>query len=67
MPPRRRQRRRARRVKPLTVAKIALAVTGVGLFAFGIRLDNAAIRWAGTGLVAVAWLLRFVKDTASGE
>ncbi len=54
-------------MKPLTVAKIALAVTGVGLFAFGIRLDNAAIRWAGTGLVAVAWLLRFVKDTASGE
>lgn len=54
-------------MKPLTTAKIALAVSGVAIFVVGIRVDNALVRWAGTGLVAVAWLLRFVKDTPPGE
>lgn len=55
------------RVKPLTTAKVVLALSGVAIFIVGIRVDNALVRWAGTGLVAAAWLLRFVKDTPPGN
>ncbi len=49
-------------MRPATVAKLALAVAGVAVFLFGVRADSSVLRWIGTGLVAVAWLLRFVKD-----
>jgi hypothetical protein len=49
-------------VKPITIAKLALAFSGLATFAIGIRIDHAIIRWTGIGLVAVAWMLRFVKD-----
>ena len=49
-------------MKPVTIAKFALAVSGMATFAIGIRFDNAIFRWTGIGLVAIAWLLRFVKD-----
>ncbi len=49
-------------MKPVTIAKLALAGSGIATFAIGIRVDNAAIRWTGIGLVLVAWMLRFVKD-----
>ena len=45
----------------VTVAKIALALAGVGTFAFGIRSENTVIRWVGIGFVVLAFLLRFVK------
>jgi hypothetical protein len=47
---------------PLTTAKLALAASGVILFGIGIRLENATLRWTGTGLVAAALILRFVKN-----
>lgn len=49
-------------MKPLTRVKLALAITGIMVFGVGIRLDNLAVRWTGVGLVAAAWLSRFVKD-----
>lgn len=49
-------------MKPVTIAKLALAFSGLALFAIGIRQDNAIFRWTGIGLVTVAWMLRFVKD-----
>lgn len=45
----------------VTVAKIALALAGVGTFAYGIRSENTVIRWVGIGFVVLAFLLRFVK------
>ncbi len=54
-------------MKPLTTAKVVLAISGVAVFIVGVRVDNALVRWAGTGLVAAAWLLRFVKDTPPGD
>lgn len=49
-------------MKPLTVAKLAFAVTGAIVFGIGIRVDGAELRWTGIGLVAMAWFLRFAKD-----
>jgi hypothetical protein len=47
----------------MTVAKLALALAGVGSFAFGVRYDDTLVRWVGIGLVVVAFLLRFFKTT----
>lgn len=41
-------------------AKVTLAVAGVVVFLIGIRSGQELLRWLGIGLVAVAWLLRFV-------
>ena len=48
-------------MSPLTVAKLALAVVGMLLFAYGIRTDSQSVRWVGIALVAAAAVLRFVK------
>src|SRR4029453_19132366 len=53
----------ARPMDRITVAKIALALAGVGIFAYGIRSEDNLIRWVGIGLVVVAFLLRFFKTT----
>ena len=47
----------------MTVAELALALAGVGSFAFGVRYDDTLVRWVGIGLVVVAFLLRFFKTT----
>lgn len=45
----------------VTVAKIAFALAGIGIFAFGVRAENPVVRWVGIGFVVIAFLLRFVK------
>ena len=45
----------------VTVLKIALALAGVGLFAYGVRSDDTIVRWVGIGCVIAAFLLRFFK------
>ena len=45
----------------VTVIKIACALAGVGIFAWGVRSEEAVIRWVGIALVVVAFLLRFVR------
>jgi len=47
----------------ITVAKIALALAGVGMFAYGVRSEDSLVRWIGIALVVVAFLLRFFKTT----
>lgn len=49
-------------IKPASMAKLALAACGIIVFGMGIRLDNVMLRWTGIGVVAAAWLMRFVKD-----
>ena len=46
---------------PLTVAKIALAVFGLLVFGYGVRVDSQTIRWVGIAFVAAAALLRFLR------
>jgi hypothetical protein len=49
-------------VTRLTTAKLGLVAGGLGAFGVGVHLDHAALRWTGLGLVAVAWLLRFMRS-----
>lgn len=41
-------------------AKLVIAVAGVAVFMTGVRLELEMVRWIGIGLVAVAFLLRFI-------
>ena len=49
-----------------TTIKLSLALCGIALFGAGIRLESPALRWAGLGCVAAAWLLRFRKSPTAG-
>lgn len=46
---------------PVHTVKIVLALLGLGVFFAGARFQLTSLRWAGIGLVAAAWLLRFYK------
>ena len=46
---------------PLTVAKLALMLIAAILLGWGIRTDDAALRWAGIGFLFIALILRFIK------
>jgi hypothetical protein len=48
-------------VTPFTIAKLALMLIAAILLAWGIRTDDAAIRWAGIGFLFMALILRFIK------
>jgi hypothetical protein len=43
--------------------KLALAGTALVVFVIGMRLDNPTVRWAGIGLMAGAFLVRFWKPS----
>ena len=45
----------------LTIAKLAFALVGIAVFAYGARVDDRIVRWVGIAFVVVAFLLRFVK------
>jgi len=48
-------------VTPITIAKLALMLIAAVLLAWGIRTDDAAIRWAGIGFLFMGLILRFIK------
>ena len=48
-------------MSPFTIAKLALMLVAAVLLAWGIRTDDAAIRWAGILFLIVALVLRFFK------
>lgn len=43
------------------IVKIACALVGLLVFAYGVRADDSVVRWVGIALVIVAFLLRFMK------
>jgi hypothetical protein len=43
----------------LTWVRLALAAIGMLVWAYGYQADDATIRWAGIGLLAITVLLRF--------
>ena len=51
----------------VTVLKIAFALAGVGIFAYGVRSEDSVVRWVGIAFVIAAFLLRFVKKRQSEE
>ena len=48
-------------MSPFTIAKVALMLIAAVLLGWGIRADDAALRWAGIGFLFVALILRFIK------
>ena len=48
-------------MSPFTTAKLALMLVAAVLLAWGIRSDDAALRWAGIGFLFLALILRFWK------
>ena len=46
---------------PFTVAKLALMLIAAILLGWGIRTDDAALRWAGIGFLFIGLILRFIK------
>ena len=48
-------------MSPFTTAKMALMLIAAVLLGWGIRTDDAAIRWAGIAFLFVALILRFFK------
>lgn len=51
-------------MKPIVIAKYVVAAAGIVVFGAGMRTESEGLRWTGIAIVAVAWLLRFVKDAA---
>lgn len=45
----------------LVWVRFALAAIGLLICAYGIRVDDAMIRWVGIGFLAAALLLRFAQ------
>ena len=45
----------------IALVKIVLAVIGIGIFAYGVRVDDRAIRWVGLAFVLLAFVLRFAR------
>ena len=48
-------------MSPFTTAKLALMLIAAVLLAWGIRADDAALRWAGIAFLFFALILRFFK------
>ena len=46
-------------MNPVTIAKIALGVAGLAIFALSMKPGMERLRWVAIGLLAVAFLLRF--------
>ena len=47
----------------VTKLKLGMALIGVAIFGAGINLENGRVRAIGIAFVAVAWLLRFVRQS----
>lgn len=47
-------------MKPYTQLKIACAVIGLLVWAYGSRVDSPTLRWIGIAFLAVAVVLRLV-------
>jgi hypothetical protein len=46
-------------MSPVSIAKLVLAVAGIVVFLMGASSGIPMLRWTGTALVLIAWLLRF--------
>ena len=50
-----------------TQAKIALALAGIVVWGYGYSADMPWVRWAGIGLLAAAFVLRFLFRRAPAD
>ena len=50
----------------ITWIKVAVAVLGITIWAYGFRQDDAVIRWVGIAVIACAALMRFYRPRSRG-
>ena len=50
-----------------TQIKITLVVAGLAIWAFGARTGDGVARWVGIALIAMAFVIRFVKRPDRGD
>lgn len=48
-------------ISPLTFVRLVLILVGGGLFLYGVSIDNGTVRAAAIGVMAISFLLRFVR------
>ena len=48
-------------MSPFTIAKLALMLIAAILLGWGIKNQDAALRWAGIAFLFIALILRFIK------
>jgi hypothetical protein len=53
--------------RSMTGIKLAIAAVGLFVWGFGMRADDARIRWVGIAMLAIAFLLRFLPVRRAGE
>lgn len=52
---------------PILTARVFLTITGAIVWGYGYRADQAPVRLAGLGILAVALLLRFLPHRWLGD
>ena len=52
---------------PLTHLKLGLAVAGVIIWGYGVRVEESWLRWVGIGFLAAAAALRFWGRRRRGQ
>ena len=50
-----------------TIAKLLITGAGLAVFFTGVRTESELLRWIGIGLVAVAFLLRFLPTRGAAR
>jgi hypothetical protein len=51
----------------LTQARLALAMFGMLIFGYGVRVADSRVRWVGVGCLAVSLLLRWFPERRPPE
>jgi hypothetical protein len=54
-------------VTTLTRLKLGLAIVGLIVFAWGVRVEQSRLRTIGIAFVAAAWVLRFLRAKARDD
>jgi hypothetical protein len=54
-------------VTALTQLKLGLAVVGLILWGYGVRVEESWLRWTGIGFLAAAAVLRFWRRRARAD
>ena len=50
----------------ITWVKLAIAVVGITIWAYGFRQEDSVIRWIGIAVIAMAALMRFYRPRPRG-
>lgn len=47
-------------MKPIDRAKLVFALLGVAIWGYGLRIEERNLQWLGIGVIAIAFIIRFL-------